>query len=530
MEDEIMIVPSGPPDSFCRLCFSESNVELLLVPGVFPQPNQPLVDLVKRYINIRLTDQQEMPCGICSACRMMLEEFNRFRERCLRCDLVLNGAGGPCIQEPLCAETFFTDLPFLCDICDSGFFSRGYLDAHKANFHAEVTVGGAMDHYRCMHCPRIFASAGHMRLHMRSIHEPAHLNSVPTKRRKKRTVNTEQEPPIIPPLVPLIGRESQFAALETDIVTNINQAPNIEQPIVDEGKKPFECSTCFTRFHFIGSLKRHVADSHSRQVNKQEMKNAAPNKNRARAKTIPVPTIEPIPIEIQPYVLPSSADDVHQIDDVQVNEILPEIFVVDEAQEMNQAPSPLQQEPTISECLVFLERLNDNIIPPIRNYEIPLGKFFHSLQMRAQNATLVDKTVEDEIKRIYPSLSKQSKRVFYCDLCGHPCQSRMALTRHMMRHNDISFPCEDCGRIFQDKSSLDRHMPQHTCDFPHPCDECPLGFVRRGLLNKHKERYHGPNAAPLNLFYCSFCPRAFTNQQQLKNHRAVMHVSQAEEY
>ncbi|XP_058456052.1 zinc finger protein 236-like [Malaya genurostris] len=551
MEDEILIVPSGTSDTFCRLCFSESNVELLVVPGVYPQPNQSLLDLVKRYINIRMPDQNS-PCGICSTCRMMLEEFDRFREHCLRCNQVLTGEFGPNVQKPPSADVFCNDLPFQCEICGSGFFSKGYLDAHKVNFHGESSAGST-EHFKCMHCPRIFASSSHMRIHVRSIHESVrphpkstgqsgNASNVPAKRRKKRTGNIEQTVLSVPPLVPLSGRENQFAAIESEVMPNVAQTL-VPQASVDDGKKPFECETCFTRFHFIGSLKRHVADSHSRIPNKNEMKNVVSSKNRVRNKLIlpkptiePQTTIEPLPKDPELDVLLTPIYSEHQIEEPQTNEILPDMFDITESLEIK--PQDLYSEeqeltvqpevPLVSDCVVYLERMDENIIPSIPNYEIPLGKFFHSLQLKAQKGAPVEDTVEDEIKRIYPSLLKKPKKIFYCDLCQHPCHSRMVLTRHMMRHANIVFTCPDCNREFPDKSSLDRHMPLHTCEYPHPCDQCPLGFVRKGLLNKHKERYHGPDSGPLDIYYCSFCPRVFIKHQQLRAHLSIMHVSQAD--
>ncbi|EDS42835.1 conserved hypothetical protein [Culex quinquefasciatus] len=486
MEEDLLIVPSGSPESYCRLCFSEANVEPLISGTHLPPPNQLLLDLIRRHVAIRL-DPGTPQCGICGACRMMLEEFQRFRERCLKCDYVLTGElrndngeredEDDLEQEKMCHQcrmafttvaemkTHFqvvhnleqkykcaqcplkfttakrlelhrkihdSEHPFRCHLCTADFKTNGLLKRHREKWHEIQRV------FECLQCPRVFVTEIHLHLHTKSMHVPANLTGESLK----------EVPAAAPP-----------------------------------AKK----------------AKKRKAESN------------------ASAEVAPVPPLAPLG-SIEPVVVHEPVDSI--VPDVAVEPTIPK-------------QEPFVHYPGTMPCLVYLERLDESIIPPIENYEIPVGKFyFHTRQKKVLLQEPPEELLaDDELAQLYPGFVQgQNRRVYTCDICYKELQTPEGLKRHKLRHkSEYDFHCEECGRGFCDKGSLDRHLHLHTNDFPHKCDECPLGFVRPQLLAKHKERFHGPNATEqLKLHFCPICQRAFGKRTGLSNHYKQYHPEQTE--
>ncbi|XP_065076007.1 zinc finger protein 423-like [Ochlerotatus camptorhynchus] len=567
MEDDFLIVPSGSPDSYCRLCLSENNVEALLVADGFPQPNQMLVDLIRRHMEIGLSAPVDSPCGICNTCRMMLEEFERFRERCLRCDYALTGIERQhgqvlpfeCSQCPskFRFKTEFEkhwkslhDLYYHCDVCDAAFSTQSMLNGHS-KFHEGIgEQNGEVELHNCSYCPRIFSNDKQLRFHIQVLHEPKASNDyVPPARKKK-----DDKPKAT-------SSEAQPAVVSINIMNS--------EPESETSNKPYECKTCRVRFHFIGSLTRHINDKHAqhkqkaanRRKRKSNAISAAPVLVNESIVVVDEPVPAPVMVEITDHAI-ATPDPVIAIPDLGSSildpaipliadmamprtsaevvsetygqfqipnepEYVPELIPASKAEHIEyMAYSEQEQIPAVYPCFVLMERLDENLIPPIPNSEIPLGKYYHALQM--QYATTED-PIDDEFWKNYPTYTSKICKQFRCDICFTELSTKMALYRHKQyKHNPNVYQCTYCDKVFPDKAGIDRHMPLHTNDYPHVCDECPLGFTRIGLLNKHKQKYHGPGALPQKLHYCPYCLRAFNKLYLIKNHVALEHQDQYE--
>lgn len=543
--------PSGSPDSYCRLCLSENNVEALLVADGFPQPNQVLVDLIRRHVAIGLTAPADSPCGICSTCRMMLEEFERFRERCLRCDYALTGIDRQhgqvlpfeCSQ---CPSKFrfkseferhwksFHDLYYRCDVCDAAFSTESMLSGHSKFHEGSGEQNGEVELYHCSYCPRMFSNDKQLRFHVQVLHEPRTSNEYVPPVRKRIIEKPKAKPVEAPPAV---------------VSINIMEPPAES----DSSTKPYECKTCRVRFHFIGSLTRHINDKHAPTKQKEWKRkstavSAAPVRVEEPIVVVDGPYPEPVMVEIpdlaiatpdpviaisipDPAIPTTGAELVTEIYDQfpvpNEPQYIPELIPTAKAEHIEyMAYNEQEPTPLVYPCFVMMERLDANLIPPIPNSEIPLGKYYHALQM--QYATTED-PIDDEFKKNYPSYTRNIYKPFQCDICSSEHRTKVALHRHKQyKHYPKLFECTYCGYQFPDKGGLDRHMPLHTNEYPHVCDECPLGFTRVGLLNKHKEKYHGPGAVPQKLHYCPYCSRAFNKLHIIKNHVALLHQDQYE--
>lgn len=115
-------------------------------------------------------------------------------------------------------------------------------------------------------------------------------------------------------------------------------------------------------------------------------------------------------------------------------------------------------------------------------------------------------------------------KTFICDVCGHAVKSAGRLQKHMTVHMTTmpEFVCQICNRHFKASGSLKQHMKCHDPnkidrrkiprdenapkttkpgyiaprlrmdyeEFPYKCEECHLGFLRRGMLMQHVQKFH----------------------------------------
>ncbi|XP_021712850.1 uncharacterized protein LOC110681416 [Aedes aegypti] len=85
--DDLLDVPNGDPAKFCRLCCSELDVEELFPDG--QGIRQDVIDRIYGCTGIRITLEDDYPSAVCWICLMSLEEFQWFRDRCQRYDVLI---------------------------------------------------------------------------------------------------------------------------------------------------------------------------------------------------------------------------------------------------------------------------------------------------------------------------------------------------------------------------------------------------------------------------------------------------------
>uniref|UniRef100_A0AAG5CMS4 Uncharacterized protein n=1 Tax=Anopheles atroparvus TaxID=41427 RepID=A0AAG5CMS4_ANOAO len=88
VDDDPVDVPNQNPESYCRFCFSETDVEPLFPFGQ-SQPKTEMYERLYECIGIRLTKEDYYPSGICWMCSLTMEEFQCFRKRCLKYDTLV---------------------------------------------------------------------------------------------------------------------------------------------------------------------------------------------------------------------------------------------------------------------------------------------------------------------------------------------------------------------------------------------------------------------------------------------------------
>jgi hypothetical protein len=156
-------------------------------------------------------------------------------------------------------------------------------------------------------------------------------------------------------------------------------------------------------------------------------------------------------------------------------------------------------------------------------------------------------------------------RQFSCDQCAMSFPTSDKLKLHKLKHSDHrEFLCAECGRQFKRKDKLREHMkrihetkkkaveisigkdkhskkftpkfpPEEYQRFPFKCQDCMVGFKRRGMLVNHTVKRHPdkklksipelnqPILRPARNYFCLYCDRMYKSSSKRKAHIIKAH-------
>ncbi|XP_053683906.1 zinc finger protein Xfin-like [Sabethes cyaneus] len=175
---DLPVVPSDNPESYCRLCLTTPGVEAVFPPN--GEPNLYVLELIGKYIGIDLTDSpDEFRCAICQSCQLILDQFDLFRQNCLKADIAIRRRrlGLDKIKsEPLDdhevedgeepAYIRLADRHYQCRICLEVFPSLTAFMNHCKEHHPEESKV-----FKCKYCTKSFMTKTARLQHIRS-HQP----------------------------------------------------------------------------------------------------------------------------------------------------------------------------------------------------------------------------------------------------------------------------------------------------------------------------------------------------------------------
>jgi len=157
-------------------------------------------------------------------------------------------------------------------------------------------------------------------------------------------------------------------------------------------------------------------------------------------------------------------------------------------------------------------------------------------------------------------------RQFSCDQCSMSFPTSDKLKLHKLKHSDHrEFLCAECGRQFKRKDKLREHTkrihetkkkiielnigkdnknskkftpkfpPEEYQRFAFKCQDCMVGFKRRGMLVNHMAKRHPekklktipelnqPIVRPTRNYFCLYCERVYKSSSKRKAHIIKTH-------
>ncbi|XP_065206799.1 zinc finger protein 610-like [Planococcus citri] len=138
--------------------------------------------------------------------------------------------------------------------------------------------------------------------------------------------------------------------------------------------------------------------------------------------------------------------------------------------------------------------------------------------MPQQNAaTSVIQSVNSIFTPTKPSRkAANSDQFFKCDVCEKPFRKKEHLFQHRKLHSgERPYVCGSCGKSFSRKEHLFRHTLAHTGEKTHSCNICGKTFSRKDNLHKH-QKTHGINGP----YECEICGKSFIVKHYFLMHQA----------
>ncbi|XP_050068343.1 zinc finger protein 62 homolog [Anopheles maculipalpis] len=591
VDDDPVDVPNQNPETYCRFCFSENEIEPLFS-STGAQANAELLQRIYDCLGIKLTKKEYCPSSICWSCTLTMEEFQCFRKRCLKFDALVRSLRPVVKSEPGCHSG--TTTP-------TGFMEK----EQTANTKQAATIGkivrqeksttayagpSAELKFKCQYCPRNFKHKMYLDQHLWKHRDMIALEKAGTGPKKSH-----------------INGNGNSTAKSVPAVTLPVTAPAATPPPAGSTAtdRPISCEHCprkFTRkMYYMQHLRRHKPDerlfrcrhcprsftSHLRRVG-HERKIHATNPKPEEKDTFSCPkcgrvfkhrsslrmhmlnhegqlpygcdicncrfySVSYLALHRKRYHGPNAASGAAN------GTSIPCLYCsrwflreCDRSSHIKQMHADMHASKEsaagfnqlLEDCPpADSEGLTDpGILPPNVREPMMVIKEEEPDTNDSAPATVAATAAELNATTTGPGTFQ-----FYCYSCAMPFDTEDMYSEHLddqhpfggeqlmdqldassaMEENAKLFKCPFCPKTFTRKWSMTQHIPSHMARKGYQCEYCPAIFTRNEYLRTHRQRKH-PTLPETGSYKCSYCPRMFHKARYKKVHERIAHIKKGD--
>lgn len=441
-------------------------------------------------------------------------------------------------------------LPYPCDMCGTAFNRMQSLNAHKIKYHSKDSTEDPPLNLKCQFCPRVFPRNADRTQHMKMGHPDQFTSyertesSTPTT-----TMSNERSTPVTGQGD---GAVSKRSASATPSSRSISASPQISltcgmcmqtfqsgQQVKDhieevhprdsilscvlcpktfksrqtlrmhilnhQGKLPYQCDDCGSRFDRRFYLMRHREKYHKDQEKKGIQ-------SRLKCKYCPR-------IFLRKMDRKTHIRMVH-LREIRIKKEKEEDPHFEDEEEFISQPKN-EQAPQAEASPVGLT------VPVKVKSELSFGclqcgEQFPSAEMLKEHTDdqhlkkLMTKEIQSDIKpAVAPAMSKFNPNM--------PARKYRPRALNVRR----PFKCPYCPKTFARRYVMKEHTFIHTGSLRFRCDECMAMFNRPHYLRTHKAKYHSENSN-FKAMKCRFCTRSFVRKQDIRVHERIAHGVESE--
>lgn len=478
-EDTVLDMPNGDPATYCRLCTSEVDVEELFPDG--QGIRQDVIDRIQECTGIQITLEDDYPSAVCWMCLISLEEFQWFRERCHRYDVLIRRKRKQVNISDGSVEVVANNHSFEVVMDDD----EGDYDDDDDEDEPDGPV----------------LRISSVQENVRTIEEDSMLAISAYQPEEEEQPDVKPDPEMLAAYAAHFmdggdgsdAMDASFTSEEAERRFKCNlcsktfkkRANLCQHNRLHTGNLPFSCNDCGTTFSRMKSL-----DSHKQRYHSKDSTEDPPLRLKCK---------------FCPRVFPRKGDRTQHMKMAH-----PDLYTPTDKLD---APTPT---------------LSSGRNTPATTSGAT-SSAIHVLPERKVTPTVaIKKSLSSSTPAPSPSTAVDSSR--NCTICMKSFPSGREMDEHVSSEHPRGsiMSCPFCPKTFKSRQTIRMHILNHQGKLPYKCDDCDARFDRKFYLQRHLERYHQVDTDFVLKcrFRCKFCPRLFQRKIDRKTHTRMVHLKE----
>jgi len=385
--------------------------------------------------------------------------------------------------------------PFVCDICQQGFYFQSSLNSHKSKAHLETSG----DTFRCPFCPSVTNSKNGMRRHLRNSHKTTeYINDELSYKCKfceemfwsvsERTKHVADK-----------HKEANGDLEKCFVCFHISpnrhalrrhfQRMHPQEPLFENVS--FKCGDCGLLFPQRPMLTAHIKETHPKAVAFQcaycpqqfrSKKSMAGHVNKHKRENLPESTV------------------------TFTCNICGKEFGKKRSLMAHFSTTHTEKGKKGFVCRICKERLESGAERSVHY------KLVHP-DMKPFQCSVCGSGFTTKSSLYNHRMTHVSGKQFSCQYCGKEFSRRDCFNEHLLIHVGPRHRCPHCPKEFVQKSNLKRHVRIHLGIKPYKCEFCEMTFSDKGACNSHQRTHTGEEREA-----CPVCNVVFSKKQKLRYH------------